>query len=159
MPIHVLFVCLGNVCRSPAAGGILQKVVDEAGLSEHFVIDSCGTASFNLGKPADPRVVEACGKRGYDLTRHIARQIDDSDYKRFDYILAMDHQNLRSVEAWAPEEYAGTIDLFMRYCQHDGNAEIPDPYYADPDVFDFVVAKLERSASGFLAHLRAKEPL
>jgi len=157
--IRVLFVCLGNICRSPTAQGIFQKLVDEQALSEHFFIDSCGTASFNVGKAPDSRAVEACLRHGYDIRGQVARQIHEDDYQRFDYILSMDHQNLRSVQAWAPADYGGEIDLFLRYGRNGGDAQVPDPFYAPAETFDAVVASLERAARGLLSHLRTKHRL
>ena len=156
MSVGVLFVCLGNICRSPAAQGILEHRVQAAGLSGQIVVDSCGTATFNLGKSPDTRSQSAALRAGYDISEQIARQICDDDYERFDYIIAMDRINLMNVEAWAPKDYAGEIKLFMSYCQHGGNAQIPDPYYKEADAFDGVIQTLERAADGLLKHIRSK---
>lgn len=158
-PVGVLFVCLGNICRSPAAQGILEDRLRKAGLSEQIHVDSCGTAAFNVGKSPDARSQAASLRAGYDISSQIARQICDEDYERYDYIIAMDRINLTNVEAWAPKDYAGEINLFMAYCQNGGNAQIPDPYYKEADAFDGVITALERAADGLLAHIRSKHGL
>ncbi|WP_372747568.1 low molecular weight protein-tyrosine-phosphatase [Litorivivens sp.] len=159
MSIGVLFVCLGNICRSPAAQGILEKKIEEAGLSEHIRVDSCGTAAFNVGKAPDTRSQEASLRAGYDISQQIARQICDDDYQHFDYIIAMDRINLTNVEAWAPKDFSGDIELFMNYCKHGGNAQIPDPYYKEAEAFDAVISTLEKAAQGLLTHIREKHGL
>lgn len=156
MSTGVLFVCLGNICRSPSAQGIFQKLVDDAGLGKSFHIDSCGTAPFNVGKPADPRAVAACLRAGYDIGGLIARQVHDDDYRRFDYIIPMDHKNLATLKGWMPKEFAGELALFMSYCDHGGMTQIPDPYYEDASKFDAVIRTLEKASHGLLAHIRKK---
>jgi len=154
MSTGVLFVCLGNICRSPSAQGIFQKLVDDAGLSTKIHIDSCGTAPFNVGKPADPRAVAACQRSGYDISGLIARQVHDDDFLRFDYIIPMDHKNLSTLKGWAPKEFAGELRLLMNYCDHGGMTQIPDPYYEDADKFDAVIRTLEKASRGLLTHIR-----
>ncbi len=156
MPVQVLFVCLGNICRSPAAQGILEQRIADAGLQGAIEVDSCGTAAFNVGKSPDPRSAEAALRAGYDISAQIARQIHDEDYQRFDFIIAMDRINLTNIEAWAPADYAGEMRLFMDYCKHGGNAQIPDPYYKDASEFDAVIKSLERAADGLLAYIKNK---
>lgn len=154
MPIHVVFVCLGNICRSPAAQGILEKYVLDAGLTDKISVDSCGTAAFNLGKSPDPRSIAAANRAGYDITQQIARQIDDHDYHRAHYVIAMDRMNLTNVLAWAPADYDGEIKLLMDYCDHNGNAQIPDPFYDDEHSFDRVIQQIEIAANGLLNTIR-----
>jgi len=154
MAIGVLFVCLGNICRSPSAQGIFQKMADDAGLTDQLLIDSCGTAPFNVGKPADSRAVAACQRAGYDITKLIARQIDDDDFVRFHYIVPMDHKNLSTIRGWAPPTFKGELSLFMHYCDHAGMTQIPDPYYDDASIFDDVIRTLEKASTGLLAHIR-----
>ena len=159
MAVKVLFVCLGNICRSPAAQGILEKLVADAGLEGKIHVDSCGTAAFNVGKSPDPRSSEAALRAGYDIRQQIARQIHDDDYEQFDYIIAMDRINLTNVQAWAPADYAGEIRLFMDYCKHGGHAQIPDPYYKEAGEFDEVIKTLERAGLGLLAYIKEKHQL
>jgi len=156
MSIGVLFVCLGNICRSPSAQGIFQKQVDDAGLTTAIHIDSCGTAPFNIGKPADPRAVAACQRAGYDIGALIARQVQDKDYLNFHYILPMDHKNLSTLKGWMPKQFSGELQLLMNYCDHGGMTQIPDPYYEDASEFDAVIRTLEKASSGLLAHIRKK---
>ena len=115
MTVNVIFVCLGNICRSPAAQGILEAMVQDAGLSDKITVDSCGTAPFNVGKSPDPRSIEASSRAGYDISQQIARQIDDADYEKNDYVIAMDRINLTNIETWAPANFQGEINLLMHY--------------------------------------------
>ena len=154
MPIHVVFVCLGNICRSPAAQGIFEKRVIDAGLADKITVDSCGTAAFNVGKSPDPRSIAASTRAGYDITQQIARQVNDDDYHRANYMIAMDRMNLTNVLAWAPADYKGEIKLLMDYCGHSGNTQIPDPYYDDEHSFDRVIQQIEIAATGLLAIIR-----
>jgi len=108
-------------------------------LADKVSVDSCGTAAFNLGKSPDPRSIAAAGRAGYDITQQIARQIDDHDYQHASYVVAMDRMNLTNVLAWAPADYDGEIKLLMDYCGHNGNSQIPDPYYDDEHSFDRVI--------------------
>lgn len=156
MSVSVLFVCLGNICRSPAAQGILEKRIIDAGLQEKIRVDSCGTAAFNVGKAPDARSQSASLRAGYDISGQIARQICDEDYEQFDYIIAMDRINLTNVQAWAPKDYSGELQLLMHYCKNGGNSQIPDPYYKEADAFDGVIASLEKAADGLLAYIRHK---
>jgi|TARA_R110002167_G_scaffold84099_4_gene228567 protein-tyrosine phosphatase len=150
MPIHVVFVCLGNICRSPAAQGVFEKYINDAGLADEITVDSCGTAAFNIGKSPDPRSITAAGRAGYDITQQIARQINDEDYHRASYVIAMDRMNLTNVLAWAPADFEGEIKLLMDYCGHSGNSQIPDPYYDDEHSFDRVIQQIEIAAKGLL---------
>ncbi len=154
MTIGVLFVCLGNICRSPSAQGIFQKMVDEAGLTARFAIDSCGTAPFNVGKSADPRAVAACARAGYDISTLIARQVHDDDFRKFQYIVPMDHKNLATLRGWTPAGFNGELALFMTYCDNGGLTQIPDPYYEDASKFDAVIRTLEKASRGLLGHIR-----
>lgn len=156
MIVKVLFVCLGNICRSPSAQGVLQKMVDDIGLSEHFLIDSCGTAPFNVGKSPDKRAIYAASKRGYDIGDMVARQIHRDDYQQFQYIIAMDHKNLSSLQTWAPDDFQGEIALFMKYGSHRGLAQVADPYYEDSEKFDAVIETLEKASRGFLKYVVKK---
>jgi protein-tyrosine phosphatase len=154
--MHVLFVCLGNICRSPSAQAILEKRVLEAGLERQIKVDSCGTAPFNVGKTPDLRAIAACERRGYDLQGQVARQITAQDWDCSDYVLAMDHINLITLKGWAPATFTGELDLFMRYAPSGGNAQVADPYYGDDLEFDRVVTVLERAAAGLLQRLLEK---
>ena len=159
MTIHIVFVCLGNICRSPSAQGILERKVAEAGLSNQISVDSCGTAAFNVGKSPDPRAIAACEEKGYDISQQIARQICSEDYDKAAYVIAMDNINMMSVKAWAPENYAGELSLFMHYGGGSKHSQIPDPYYLDADKFGGTISILEKCVTGFLAEIREKHQL
>jgi protein-tyrosine phosphatase len=118
-------------------------------------VDSCGTAAFNLGKAPDPRAIAACQNQGYDISQQRARQIEEADYRRFDYLLVMDRVNLTSVEAWAPEKFAGEIALLMQYSSSNGNSQLADPFYAEADKFDSMITSLEPAIDGLLEQLAA----
>lgn len=154
MSIGVLFVCLGNICRSPSAQGILEKKLQESGLGDGFFVDSCGTANFNVGKSPDPRAIAASERAGYDISRQIARQIEKADYEKYRYIIAMDRTNLLNVQSWAPPNFEGEIKLMLDYCKHRGSSQIPDPYYAEADHFDGVISLLEQGVDGLVRHLK-----
>ncbi len=159
MAVGVLFVCLGNICRSPTAQGILEHKARQLGLEDAIFADSCGTAAFNVGKPADPRARAAASAAGYDLSDQFARQIADDDYERFHYIIAMDRTNLINVEAWRPAHFEGEIKLLMDYCEHDGSSQIPDPYYQSAEHFGEIIGIMEQAIDGLLAHIRHQHSL
>ena len=154
MSVHVVFVCLGNICRSPAAQGILEAKVATAGLDGHISVDSCGTAAFNIGKSPDPRSTQAAAKAGYDIADQVARQICDDDYHRGHYVIVMDRKNLSNVEAWAPAGFDGEIKLLLDYSSNGGNSQIPDPFYDNAEQFDVVIRTLEKAIDALLNHIR-----
>ncbi len=149
---HILFVCLGNICRSPCARAIFKGMAAQAGFAEKISSDSCGTAAFNLGRPADPRAEAAAAARGYSLQGHQARQICDKDFQHSDYILTMDRSNLGNVQAWAPADYSGIIALLGEYRRKGG--ELTDPYYQGQDAFETMIDGLEETCRGLLEHLQ-----
>jgi protein-tyrosine phosphatase len=154
-PIGVLFVCLGNICRSPSSQGIFQHFVDEAGLTDCFDIDSCGTAPFNIGKSPDPRTLKATEAFGYDISDQIARQIQDDDFNRFDYIIIMDRKNEMTVSGWRPKDFDGDIKLLMEFHPNNaGNKQIPDPYNDGIEAFYPIIEKIEKACQGLLLHIK-----
>lgn len=159
MTIHIVFVCLGNICRSPSAQGILEKLVNDAKLQDKITVDSCGTAAFNVGKHPDPRAIAACQRKGYSIEQQIARQITATDYQQADYVISMDNINMMSVKAWAPDDYQGELSLFMRYGGGSEFAQVPDPYYHEANQFDGTITVLEKAAKGLLTHLKEKHQL
>lgn len=156
--IRVVFVCLGNICRSPVAEGVFSARVTRSGLSAVIGVDSCGTAAFNVGKPPDPRAVSAAARAGYDIRGQIARQIEDSDYRAADYLIAMDRSNLTTIEGWAPADCRAQMRLLLSYGDHGGETQVPDPFYADAQQFEQVVATLETATDALLAHILAHHP-
>lgn len=163
-PVRVCFVCLGNICRSPTAEAVFQSQVRAAGLEEQFVIDSAGTADFHIGKAADSRSRAHAERRGYELTSR-ARQFTAEDFGQWDYVLAMDEQNLKDLRALAPtgstlaptgSAQVGQTELRL-FREFDPSApafsSVPDPYYGGEQGFEEVLDQCERAAAGFLEFL------
>ncbi len=160
-PQRLLFVCLGNICRSPAAEGVFLHLVAREGLADRFVVDSAGTGSWHVGKPADRRMLAAADKRGIALPSR-ARQIEAADLARFDRILTMDNDNLAAVEALArrsqpaPGRERALIEPITRHCRQFRSQEVPDPYYDGDEGFEQVLDLLEDACSGLLEQLRPR---
>jgi protein-tyrosine phosphatase len=152
-PIKILFVCLGNICRSPTAQGVFLHYVREAGLEKEIVIDSAGTGDYQIGCPPDPRACSAAAQRGYDVSGHVARQVTREDFAEFDYVLAMDEENLRTLKRLCPAEHARKVRLFTEFSSK-GAAGVPDPYIGGPEGFELVLDLVEDSARGLLLHVR-----
>jgi protein-tyrosine phosphatase len=155
--ISVLFVCLGNICRSPMAEGVFRQVVADAGLSHRFHIDSSGTGSWHVGRPPDIRAQQALGLRGIDISPLRARQVTRDDFKTFDLVLAMDRSNYDRLMTLAPDVYEPNIRLFMKYAPEMGICEIPDPFFGGPEGFDYVLNLIEVASRGLLASLMKEE--
>lgn len=153
MPVNVLFVCLGNICRSPTAHGIFETMVADAGLQDQIRIDSAGTGDWHIGKSPDPRAAEAAMSRNHDLSHLRARQVRPEDFLEFDYILAMDRQNLWDLKALALPEFDGHLGLFLDYGS-SGLEEVPDPYCGGRENFEQVLDLVEDAAQGLLSHLQ-----
>lgn len=154
MPVNVLFVCLGNICRSPTAHAVFEQRVAAAGLAEHIYVDSCGTGDWHVGSPPDNRSQQAAGERGYRLAHLRARQLAGDDFSRFDYILAMDRQNLGDIQQRCPADFAGRLGLFLQYCDPQPvSLEVPDPYYGGERGFARVLDLVESAADGLLLEL------
>ncbi|NNL56380.1 MAG: low molecular weight phosphotyrosine protein phosphatase [Pseudomonadales bacterium] len=152
--VNVLFVCLGNICRSPTAHGVFAQQVERAGLAKQIQIDSCGTGDWHIGHAPDQRAASKAAEYGYDLSALRARQLAELDFERFDIILAMDQQNLQDIKMQCPPSYAGVTDLFLRYAGIDEAHEVPDPYYGGEDGFDHVVQLVERGGAALLDRLQ-----
>ena len=157
--IGVLFVCLGNICRSPTAHGVFEHRVERAGLTGAIRVDSAGTGDWHLGLPPDSRTQRAALARGYDLEHLRARQVVPADFRHFSYILAMDNANLRNLERLRPNWYRGELDLFLRAGGCHGSLEVPDPYDGGASHFEQVLDLVEVAADGLLAALRARHRL
>ncbi|AJC81455.1 low molecular weight protein-tyrosine-phosphatase protein [Rhizobium etli bv. phaseoli str. IE4803] len=149
-PISILFVCMGNICRSPLAEGIFRHLVTEAGLTGHFTIDSAGTGGWHEGEPPDGRSIATAQSNGIDISGQRARRIRSSDYRDFDLILAMDRDNVAALEKIAPPE--ATIRLFGDAALGTGE-DIPDPYYGGPDGFELIYTRLLTGCSSLLEAL------
>ncbi len=150
---RVLFVCLGNICRSPTAHGVFLHQVAEAGLADAVTVDSAGTGAWHVGEPPDARATAAARGRGYDLSRLRARQVAPLDFERFDYILAMDRSNLSHLQAMRPDAYPGHVGLFLDYHPQPPFREVPDPYYGGDRGFEEVLDLVEAAGRGLLQAL------
>jgi protein-tyrosine phosphatase len=151
--VRLVFVCLGNICRSPTAEGVMRHVVERAGLAAMYTLDSAGTGAWHVGEPPDPRTVRAAKQRGYDLSQLRARQFTRKDFDAFDLVLAMDRSNLATVERMA-NGIAGVppIVLFRSFDPSaPPGAEVPDPYSGGPQGFEEVLEMCERACAGLLA--------
>ena len=155
---RICFVCLGNICRSPTAEGVMQALVEEAGLSARFVLDSAGTSGYHQGEPADSRSIAAARRRGYSLESR-SRQFKASDFSRFDYVVAMDQSNLSGLEQLASSEpERAKLHLLRDFDEASPEgAEVPDPYYGGPGGFDRVLDICEAGCRGLLAHVRREQ--
>jgi protein-tyrosine phosphatase len=151
----VLFVCMGNICRSPTAEGVFRYHVEGAGLAEHIEIDSAGTHAYHVGEPADRRARAAAEKRGMSLEGIRARRVSHDDFERFDYILAMDEDNLARLEDEAPAEHRHKLRLFLEFST-TGEREVPDPYYGGAAGFERVLDLVDEASRGLLETLSVK---
>ena len=152
--MRILFVCLGNICRSPTAEVVFRAVAARQAPEMVLEIDSAGTAGYHVGELPDRRTREAAARRGYDLSALRARVIEPRDFERFDLILAMDRENLRALERRAPAHARERLRLFLEFAPEAGISEVPDPYYGGPNGFEDVLDLIEAAARGLLEHLR-----
>jgi protein-tyrosine phosphatase len=156
MMTKVLFVCMGNICRSPSAEGVFRRLVKDAGLSDVVRIESASTHAFHIGEPPDARAQAAARKRGYDITDFRARQIRSDDFREFDMILAMDWDNLALLQQQAPKQYQHKLMLLMRFANEYEEATVPDPYYGGPEGFAKVLDYIEDACQGLLEVVRKR---
>jgi len=154
--VKVLFVCLGNICRSPTAEGVFRKFVIDAGLSEAILIDSAGTHAYHIGEPPDRRAQETAARRGVDISALRGRRATATDLDEFDYVLAMDRENLHNLLAIAQDHHRQRIKLFLDFADDLEDKEVPDPYYGGPSGFDQVMDMIEEASAGLLADIRQK---
>ena len=151
--ISVLFVCMGNICRSPTAEGVFRHFVNEAGLAERIEIDSAGTHAYHIGEPPDRRATAAAERRGVSLSEIRARRVCDEDFERFDHIIAMDEDNQMRLLDQAPNEHRSKVALFLSFASVN-ETEVPDPYYGGGAGFERVLDLVEEASRGLLASLR-----
>jgi protein-tyrosine phosphatase len=154
--VSVIFVCMGNICRSPTAEAVFRRYVENAGLAGHILIDSAGTHDYHIGDAPDLRAQRAAQQRGYDMSSLRGRQVGEVDFHRFDYVLAMDKANLAILQRLAPPAGDAQVRLFLEYARHHGEREVPDPYYGGPDGFERVLDMVEDASEGLLQHIRQR---
>jgi protein-tyrosine phosphatase len=149
----VLFVCMGNICRSPTAEGVFRQRVSERAPGLGLLIDSAGTHDYHIGEPPDRRAIEAAARRGIDLRSLRARQVAEEDFERFDLILAMDRLNHVTLLDRCPAERAHRVRLLLDYAPGSATKDVPDPYYGGPADFEVVLDLVEAASSGLIAQL------
>lgn len=150
MPTKLLFVCLGNICRSPSAENIMNHLIQQRGLADQIQCDSAGTSSYHIGSPPDRRMAAAAKQYGIELKGR-ARQFEADDLAAFDWILAMDQENYRDILALDPQgQHRSKVKLMCDFCRNHPDREVPDPYYGGPEGFDYVVNLLLDACEGLL---------
>lgn len=154
--MKILFVCLGNICRSPTAEAVFRTVAARDAPDLPIEIDSAGTAGYHIGEPPDPRTCEAAHRRGYDLSPLRARIVEPGDFEKFDLILAMDRENLDVLRRRAPPNARERVRLFLEFAPGAPVNEVPDPYYGGPNGFEEVLDLVEQASQGLLQHLRER---
>lgn len=152
--IGILFVCLGNICRSPLAAGVFAHLARDKDLSERLFIDSCGTSTWHAGEPAHPVARSTARKNGFDIDSHVARQVRARDFGEYRYILAMDRTNLRHLEAMTPKDAPARVDLLLRLAGLT-QEEVPDPYYGGAEGFQTCLELITRGAEGLLREIES----
>lgn len=153
----VLFVCTGNICRSPTAEGVARHFIETGALGERIVVDSAGTHGYHVGEAPDPRTQKVAAQRGYDLSALRARKIELRDFQQFDFLLAMDRGHLESMQRQCPEVYRPKLRLFMEFGTPGSfDLEVPDPYYGGPRGFDLVLDMCEDAVRGLLHQVQTR---
>lgn len=154
--IKVLFVCMGNICRSPTAEAVFRHYVENAGLSEQVMIDSAGTHDYHIGDKPDSRAQHAAQQRGYDMSKQRGRQVGEDDFRHFDYVLAMDKTNLANLRRITPPDSGTHAKLLLEYARNHVERDVPDPYYGGGDGFERVLDMVEDAAEGLLQEIRRR---
>ena len=150
----ILFVCMGNICRSPTADAVFRHTVQKAGLEDKIFVDSAGTHAYHIGDPPDRRAQSTAIKRGYQMHDLRARKVVPDDFVHFDYILAMDNENRVLLQQRCPEPYSNKIELLMRYSKGNySNQEVADPYFGGNQGFEIVLDMIEEASQGLLEHI------
>jgi protein-tyrosine phosphatase len=156
--MRILFVCMGNICRSPTAEGVLRRLIQERAPHLGLEIDSAGTHDYHVGEPPDARAIAAAARRGIDLRSLRARQVSEEDFERFDLIVAMDRANREALLSRSPAEFHGRIRLFMEFADDSNVEDVPDPYYGGPLGFEQVLDLAEEAAAGLLDEVLQQMP-
>jgi protein-tyrosine phosphatase len=155
--VRILFVCMGNICRSPTAHAVFRKMVQDEGLAEQILIDSAGTHAYHIGEPPDSRSLQTALRRGIDMADLRARKVERGDFSDYHYILAMDQDNLSNLRALVAQGMApARVELFMDYAEDWSEQEVPDPYYGGAQGFERVFDMVEAASRGLLDALRTR---
>jgi protein-tyrosine phosphatase len=154
---RILFICMGNICRSPTAEGVVRLHLERAGLALRVEIDSAGTHGYHIGKPPDRRAQEAAARRGYDLSGLRARRVSNADFADFDRLLAMDEDNLTLLREACPAGHRHKLGLFLDFAHDFSEREVPDPYYGGAEGFEHVLDLIEDAARGLVEDLRTSK--
>jgi len=157
--VRVLFVCMGNICRSPTAQGVFEQLVNSQGLTSLIQIDSAGTHAYHVGEPPDIRATQAAKKRNIELGSQRARRVNGDDFLDFDYVLAMDRNNYDDLISLCPTEHQSKLHLFLEFATGLAEDEVPDPYYGGITGFERVLDMIERASQGLLAEIRQQHRL
>ncbi len=152
--VKVLFVCMGNICRSPTAQGVFEHQVQQLALQDQIEIDSAGTHAYHVGEPPDKRAQASALNRGVDLGAQSARRVKVVDFDYYDYVIAMDSDNLANLLAICPRRMKGKVSLFLSYSSHFDDVDVPDPYYGGSTGFERVLDMVESASEGLLAEIK-----
>jgi len=155
--VKVLFICLGNICRSPTAEGVFKKLVLKGKLKHKIKIDSVGTGSWHIGNPPDIRSQKAASKRGINISDQRSRLITQKDIIESDYLVAMDIKNITTLKKIVPQEMQNKLFRFLEFAPNPDVLDIPDPYYSGPDGFNLVLDLIQEAAKGLLIHIKAND--
>ena len=154
--VRVLFICMGNICRSPTAQGVFTQLLKQEGLEHLIDVDSAGTHAYHIGEPPDVRAQQSAGKRGIDISHLRARRVEETDFERFDYVLAMDRENYSLLETLCEEPHRSKLRLFLEFAPHLREDEVPDPYYGGASGFERVLDMIEAASQGLLEDIRQR---
>ncbi len=157
--INILFVCMGNICRSPTAQGVFEHLIHRVGLQESIHVDSAGTHAFHIEQSPDPRAQLAASKRGIDMSAQRARGVSVDDFELFDYILVMSRDNMEDILELAPAAQEHKLQLFMQYARTFSRRDVPDPYFGGEQGFEVVLDMIEDASAGLLNELRRRYQL
>ena len=153
--VKVLFVCMGNICRSPTAEGLFKHLIEEAGLTDSISTDSAGTHAYHIGSPPDQRAQSAASKRGIDLSTLRGRKVETEDFQQFDYVLAMDNSNFSNLQDVAGKA-VDNLFMFLNFSEKYSETQVPDPYYGGDQGFEHVLDLIEDASKGLLDDIRKK---
>ena len=158
MTARVLFVCRGNICRSPTAEAVCRSIVAKQGLEDTIHVDSAGTGSWHIGEAPDSRTQDTALSRGIDMSWQRARQVTSDDFFDFDYLLAMDRQNLSALRRLQPDDHSAVVELYMNYSRRSRGIEVPDPYYGGSNGFNIVFDMVEEASRELINQILAAKP-